>query len=230
MDLQEVDLNLLRSKKKFDGLSQRRAILALREKRKAIEAKQAQVAALRKEAEQEVARIDDEDERLQAKQAAAEEKIAAVKGDYRAVEAHTKELGGIAKRRNTLESELAPLGEKITQIEAIEAQVAEALGRVVGQEEETIASFQEDAGLLSDRIAELQATRDAAFASLEAGLADAYSKKVQRCGGIAVARLSGNLCSVCRNMLEEGKLLQVQGEAPLSECPYCRRMMVVLDD
>lgn len=229
LKLQEADLDLLRSKKSLEELPQRQLILTLREKRSAIDTKQAQVVEMRKGIEQELARIDDEDKRLIAKQEEVQGKIDTAKGDYRSVEAYSKELGGIAKRRNTLDENRAPLNKKLADIKEVLDQAEEALEKVTTQEAEVIASFKKEGGALKDHIARLQASRDAAYASLDEGLADLYEKKLERLGGIAIARLSGNLCSVCRNTLEEGKLLQVRGEAPLSECPYCKRMLVVDD-
>lgn len=230
LKLQEDDLDLLRSKKKLDELPQRKMILALREKKAAIDKKQTQVAEMKKGIEQELARINDEDERLVAKQKDVQEKIDLAKGDYRTVEAYSKELSGIAKRRNTLEANKEPLNKKVAEIEQVLAQALGALEKVAKQEAEVVASFKKEGGALNNHIARLQASRDAAYASLDESLADMYEKKLERLGGVAVARLSGDLCSVCRNTLEEGKLLRVKGEAPLSECPYCKRMLVVDDD
>ncbi|MCL2826537.1 MAG: hypothetical protein FWD72_03945 [Eggerthellaceae bacterium] len=228
--LQEADLDLLRSKKSLDELPQKAMILALREKKGAIEKKQAQVAEMRKEAAQELARISDEDAQLAAKQDASQDKIASAKGDYRVVEALTKELSGIAKRRNSLESTMEPLREKLATIEQVFDQASAALDKLNRQEAEAIASYKKDGGALSSHIAGLTAARETALASLDAPLADLYTRKLQRHGGVAVTRLSGNLCTVCHNVLEEGRLLQAKGEAPLTECPYCQRLMVVVDD
>jgi len=230
LKLQEIDLELLRSQKKLNELPQRNMILALREKKSAIDKKQFQVTEMKKGLEHEILRIDDEDERLVAKQDEVQEKINSVKGDYRAVEAFTKELSGIAKRRNTLETNKEPLSKKLAEIEQVLTQALDALEKVSSQEAEVVASFKQEGGALNNQIAQLQKSRDTAFASLEAPLAQTYEKTLKRLGGVAVARLTGNLCSVCRNALEEGKLLQVKGEAPLSECPYCKRLLVVEDD
>ncbi|MCL1796996.1 MAG: hypothetical protein FWG24_01550 [Eggerthellaceae bacterium] len=230
LKLQEIDFDLLRSQKKLGELPQRQLILSLREKKKTIEAKQAQIDAMKKSIDGEMTLLNDEEERLQTKQASVEEKIASVRGDYRVVEAHTKELGGIAKRRNTLETELAPLSEKLAQIEEVQLQVSEAFEAVVKQEDEAVASFQKEGGALKAHVSQLQATRQNFLQSLSPAIAQDYEKACERCGGIALCQLQGSMCSVCRNSLEEGKLLQVKGQAPLSQCPSCKRMMVVSDD
>ena len=231
LSLQETDLELLRAQKKLDELPQRKMILALREKKAAIETKRAQVAEMKKDIDLSISLLNDEDERLVLKQDAIQVKINDAKGDYRSIESFTRELGGVGKRRNTLESEKAPLDEKLSQIQQILNQATDAYNKLLNQETEVVASFKQEGGALTNQVARLQAEHEKAIKVLGSPLAETYEKILKRQGGIAVARLAGNLCSVCRSELEEGKLLKVKGEAPLSECPFCKRLMVVeIDD
>lgn len=229
LQLQHDDLELVRAQKKLDELPQRRQILALREKKKAIEEKQVAVAEMHREADHELTRISDEDKRLLEKLTKVQEKINEAQGDYRAVEAHTKELGGIAKRRNTIEAEMDTLANKISEIDKVQQQVTDALLQVDSKEAESITSFQQEGGALTNQIASLKAQRNSIASAMEPALLTRYEEKLKRLGGVAVARLLNNSCSVCRNSLDEGKLLQVKAEAPLSECPSCKRMLVVVD-
>jgi len=229
--LQEIDLELLRTQKKLDELPQRKMILSLREKKAAIDIKRVQVAEMKKEIEKAISLLDDEDERLVLKQDAVQTKINEAQGDYRAIESFTRELGGVSKRRNTLESEKAPLDEKLSQIQEVLIQATDAYNKVVAQETEVVASFKNEGGVLTNQVARLQAEHEKAIKVLGSPLADNYEKILKRQGGIAVSRLTGSMCSVCRSVVEEGKLLKIKSEAPLSECPFCKRLMVVeIDD
>lgn len=227
IQLQQFDLDLFRSKKKLDELPQRKRIMSLREKKREIEQRQKKVDEMRSSADHDLSRIKDEDERLVTKQQEVQRKIDESQGDYRSVEALTKELGGIAKRRNTLETDLDPLSQKVSEIEQVQKQLAEAMALVTKEENDSIASFQKEGGALNNEVARLQACRDNAAGALDAALLSTYEKKMQRCGGIAIAILQGNVCSVCRNQIDQGKLLAIRSEAPLSECPACQRMMVI---
>lgn len=226
--MQSLDLGIMRVKKKLDDLPQRQRIVDLRAKKAALKEKEGQVLEMRRLAERDLSRIHDEDERLVQKQRSVQEKIDAAQGDYRSVEAHTKELGGIAKRRNTLECDLVPLDEKLGEIGKVAAQIEQALSQVDAQEGKAIASFQQEGGSLMGETAQAQKARDALYDSIGPELQKLYDKKRESSGGIAVARLEGASCSVCRTVFEEGKLLHVQGEAPLSECPNCKRILVVM--
>ena len=227
LNMQHIDMELIRAKKKLAELPQRAQILEIRKKKQAVEEKQAKISAMKKEADLAAARIKDEDERLVARQRETQEKIDESRGDYRSVEALTKDLGGIAKRRNTLEVDLGEANEKLAQIEQVQAQITAALEKIVLQENAYVSSFQKEGGGLNASIAAAEQKRAELAESLPADLLEMYEKTARKSGGIALARLVNGSCSVCRAAISEGKLLQVQAEAPLSTCPACKRMLVV---
>lgn len=227
LNMQHIDMELIRAKKKLAELPQRNAILEIRKKRQAVEDKRSKVDALGSEADHAVSRIKDEDERLALRQRETQDKIDESRGDYRSVEALTKDLGGIAKRRTALEQDLADAEAKRSQIDEVKSQIAAALEKIVAQENAFVASFQEEGGALAATVAAAEKKRAELAESLSAELLDAYEKTARKSGGIAVARLVSGSCSVCRAHITDGKLLQVQAEAPLSTCPACKRMLVV---
>ena len=117
LKMQHLDLEAMRDKKKLEELPQRAVILEARSKKKAIEQKRAQLDALHAKADAQLSRIDDEDRSLSEKQRQVQSEIDAVRGDYRGVEARTKELNGFAKRRNTLEADLTAVGDELAKID-----------------------------------------------------------------------------------------------------------------
>ena len=119
LKMQHLDLEAMRDKKKLEELPQRAVILEARSKKKAIEQKRAQLDALHAKADAQLSRIDDEDRSLSEKQRQVQSEIDAVRGDYRGVEARTKELNGFAKRRNTLEADLTAVGDELAKIEGV---------------------------------------------------------------------------------------------------------------
>lgn len=227
LKLQHLDLELMRARKQFEELPQRQQILEARKKKQAIEKKRDQISEMKAENAHEVSRLADEDERQSLKQQETQDKISSVKGDYRSVESYSKELNGISKRRVTLEMDLSKAEERAASIAEVEGQVTRALDQVETQEKELIASFQKEGGTLNSAIATLESERKALAAELPAEVMREYERAAKRSGGIAVARLIDARCSVCRNPIEGGKLIQVQAEAPLSQCPACKRLLVV---
>lgn len=227
LQLQKVDIELLRSQKKLEELPQREKILNLRKKKQEIIAKQEQIAPMRRGVERDSTRVDDEDERLAGRQVETQKKIDEAQGDYRAIESLSKDLNGISKRRNALEEDKATFLQKLAQIEEIESQINNALATVEKQEQEVVESFQKEGGALTNAIARLEAMRESTIKNLPEELVDVYIKKKQKGGGVAVSVLQEGSCSICRTQVDPGKLLQLKAEAPLTECPSCKRMMVV---
>lgn len=227
LQMQHIDLEILRARKKLEGLPQRKAILDARSKKKAIEQKSAQLEALRAEAERKLATIGDEDASLSDKQRRVQGEIDAARGDYRGVEARSKELNGFAKRRNTLEAELTAVGEELSKIEGVQAQVAQMLAGIEAEEQKATSSFVKEGGGLKDSIARCEAERAMLASSLPKELLDAYEKTAARTGGVAVGRLQGGSCGVCRMAIEGGRLIDMRRTGNVAPCPQCGRLLIL---
>ncbi|WP_101722264.1 zinc ribbon domain-containing protein [Eggerthella timonensis] len=227
LKMQHLDLEAMQSKKKLEELPQRAIILEARSKKKAVEQKRDQLDALHAKADAQLARIGDEDASLAEKQRQVQGEIDAVRGDYRGVEARTKELNGFAKRRNTLEVELNAVGDELAKIEAVQAQVASALAGLERQEAEATATFVKEGGALKDAVARIDAERAMLASSLPAELLDAYEKTAARTGGVAVGRLQGGNCGVCRMAIEGGRLIDMKAQGNVAPCPQCGRLLIM---
>ncbi|MEG2368420.1 MAG: hypothetical protein RSB16_01165 [Raoultibacter sp.] len=225
--LQQLDLMILQNQKKLDDLPQRAQIMAARQKYQDVTSKQEKLNAMKKEADRDAARSNFEDEQLAEKQKATQAKIDASRGDYRSVEALTKELNGFAKRRDALAENLLVLDDRSSQIQGVQDQITSALSQLKAEEDTAIESFQREGGALADGIAHAKADRNHIATELAAELLDRYEKAADHCGGVAIARLREDQCSACRNHIDASRLLQVRAQAPLSACPHCGRLLVV---
>ena len=226
--MQQIDLDLMKAKKKLEELPQRATILAARQKKRTIEQKRDQVAEMRARAEGMAAKLEAEDAELAEKQRRVQEAIDGSLGNYRNVEAHTKELNGFAKRRNALEVELTRLGEELAKIEGVQSQVSQAIAEVDKQEAAAIVSFQREGGALQAEIARMSADREGMSAELSPELRDTYNRTASRTGGVAVGLLTEGRCGVCRTVIDGGRLIDLKAEAPLGTCPHCKRLLVVM--
>lgn len=225
--MQQLDLELLQAKKKFEALPQRAQILEVRKKKAQIEQKRAEVAKLKEACERKVSQLTDEDGQLAKKAAEVQEAIDGAKGDYRNVESRTKELNGIAKRRGALEGEFEAAEAQLEKVQAVESQVAAALEQLDKQEAAAVASFQEEGGALQSDIARLGAQRNQLGELLPPDMAELYTKTAARCGGVAIGQLRDGRCSTCRSAIDPSRLTEVRAQAPLSTCPACKRLLVV---
>ncbi len=227
IELQHNDMELLRVQKAIADLPQRKTIVAARKKIKTIEEKQETVGKLRAKAEEKLAGISEEDGKLAAKQEEAQKAVDSASG-YRDVEAHTREMDGYAKRRATLEEDLAAVDAELDKISAVEKQISTALAQLRETESAATAEFQSQGGELKKQEADLAASHDQIAANLPADLNARYDRAAKHCGGVAVALLRDNACGACRAPIEQGHLIDLKAHAPLGECPNCKRLLIVL--
>lgn len=227
LELAKTDRIALAAQKKLEDLPQRAQILAARKKRDAILEKQQSVAELRKAAEQELARITDEDSLLADKQNDVQATINSVHGDFRSVEAHTKELNGIAKRRSALDEQLEQVDERLEKIKAVEAQIDAVLASIAAEEDAAVQSFRAEGGELKAKVSAAQAAAAQCVSKLPVELAELYQKTAKRCAGVALGVLEGNKCSVCRSTIDESHLIAMRASKPLGTCPSCKRILVI---
>lgn len=225
--LAEIDRKVAAAQKQFDELPHRQAILDLRDKKKEVVDKKMQVQDMLDQAEMRLGDLAVEDDALTLKQQNIQATLEEVKGDYRAVNAHTRELDGVRKRRDKVALELSRVEEQVAKIQPVMKQVMEALTALDQKEAELVSSFQKTGGGLRSAIAEGSKARDELAAKVSPEILDIYEKTRVSCGGVAVSRLQGNSCSVCRNAFDQGRVLAIKAEAPLAVCPSCRRLMVV---
>ena len=226
-ELQRIDLEVKRLTKELDDLPQRSIIVAAREKTTEIEAKAEKVAELKRVTARKITRIDDEDASLAKKEAGVQAAIDAAHGDFRNVEARTKELAGIVRRRGTIAEDRAAIQAELDKIGAMEAQIALAVEEISAKEQQAIDSFQKQGGELKLAIAKLEAARGQVEAKVNDDLARAYDRIVARSGGVAIGVLDDSRCGVCRMPIESGRLIDLRSQAPLGICPACKRLLVI---
>lgn len=227
LSIQQLDLDAMRVSKQLSALPQRKAILDARAKRRTIEAKAAQVAEMRATVEGKIAKVSEEDARLAEKQREVQAAIDAAGGDYRDVNARTKELGGHAKRRATLEADLDALGEEMSKIEGVEAQIKDALDALDAKERAATEVFVKEGGALKQQAARFESERDRLAKTLPDEVWEAYEKTAAKTGGVALARLKDGACGACRAPIDHGRIVDMRARGTLGTCPHCGRLLVL---
>ena len=229
LQIQQKDRDIAQAQRELHDLPQRAAILDARKKRREVEAKRDQLEELHVKADEKLSRISDEDEQLAEKQKRVQEEIDSSRSSFRGIPALTKELEGYAKRRNTLEEDMAAATEEVDKIEALQAQVQKMLADLDAREAEATDAFVKEGGRLKREEAESQAERDRLAAQMPADLMARYEKILVRCGGVALGFLKGSSCGVCRSTIEHGRLVDLKSSGNLVICPSCGRLLIVED-
>lgn len=227
LEIQKIDLEIMQAKKKRVELPQRIEVMRLRKKRGEIQEKLDQVYELQKRADGEMTEVEDEDRSLVEKQERAQELIDAAGSNYRKVESHSKEMAGVAKRRETLAEKRIEVQAQLDKIKGVRDQLEGAIAASEAEEARLRTAFEGEDAALADQIRACTAKRDEMAASIAPDLAKLYAKTAEKTGGVAIGKLEDDTCGICRTGIEGGRLIALKAEAPLGTCPTCKRLLVI---
>lgn len=227
LEVQKIDLGIMQAKKKRVELPQRIEVMRLRKKRDEIQEKLNQVLELQKRVDAEMTIVEDEDRSLVEKQERAQQLIDAAGSDYRKVESHSREMAGVAKRRETLAEKRVEVQAQLDKIKGVRDQLEGAISASEAKEASLRAAFEGEDSALVDQIRKDTARRDGLLAEVSPELARAYAKTAEKTGGVALGRLDGETCGVCRTHIEGGHLIALRAQAPIGSCPACKRLLVI---
>ncbi len=224
---QQADFDIMHMTQALEELPQRQVILDCRNKRAALKDKADKVEVLKRESVKKRTRVKDEDASLEKKEKGVQAAIEAAGGDYRNVEARTKELDGIFRRRQVLADQIAQIDAEHAKIEQLEDQVSQAMEAIDASEAEATDQFKREGGRLKTSIAQAEDKRDSLLDSLAPELAAAYREASERMGCVVVGRLESNRCGVCRAGIDQGRLIELRTQAPVAHCPICKRLLII---
>ena len=227
VQIQEIDFEVMQATKKRVELPQRIEVMRLRKKRGEIQTKLDQVCELEKKANGELMRVEDEDRSLVDKQQRAQEAIDAAGANYRKVELNSREMANIAKRREAIAEQVLEITVQLDKIKAVRGQLEGAIAASEAEEARLRDSFSDEDTALADRIRELSRNRADLAAGIDPALVALYDKTAAKTGGVALGKLDGETCGVCRTRIEGGRLIELKASAPLGFCPNCKRLLVV---
>lgn len=227
LHMQELDMQVIRTNKELEALPERKKILDARVRQRAVAEKAEQVAALLSKAEGKLAKLVEEDDGLSERQAKLQAEIDEVKGDFRSVQSRTKELSGIAKRRETLEEEMRAADAEVEKVRAVAAQIDAATKKLADEEAGATKVFVEEGGKLKQRAGALEAERAQLAGEVDAEALRAYERTARATGGVPMALLNEDRCGACRNEVDRGRITDMRRDGNIGTCPNCGRMLVL---
>lgn len=227
LELQRLDLEILRAKKRLDELPEKQAILEVRAKIREISEMKAKGDLLLRKLQAEVKARQDEVALLTDKIAAEQAKIMATT-DHRAVQSLTREMDGLKRRCDKLEMEELQFMERVEKAAGQVKTVEEALGKLAEREAALIAKYREAGGAVQSEIAEFETARSRAAADVGTDLLEQYESVRGSRGGVGVGELHGDTCTACRMQLPAERIKALQAGPAIGTCPQCRRLIVVV--
>ncbi|MCL2503129.1 MAG: hypothetical protein FWE94_00735 [Coriobacteriia bacterium] len=226
LELQSIDLELIQAKRRLDGLPEKAAILAAREKIKETTALREKAGLLLRKLEAELKARQDETDLLVEKITAEQEKLTQI-ADHRMVNMITRQVDGFKRRTGKLEVESLQFMERIEKATAQIATIEEALVKMADSEAGLVKRFKKAGGALQADIAAKEAARTEVVKMVSEGMLARYESMRAAKGGIGVGRLAEAACSACHMQLPATKVRQLEEGDDVGVCPACRRLIVV---
>lgn len=226
LELQRCDSGIARLRKDLDELPEIKAIMECRAKRKEIKGKQDQVVEHLDEVEQQLSRLQDEEEQVIAKMTSLQEKLDS-NADYRETASITSDMEAQVNRQKSIAQAQEQLLERQIKIDGLAEQVTAALAKIDHAEEHHTAQFKQKGSAIKAEIDALEKQRAALIAQLDEPTAKRYEQLRAEKNGVAVSQLEDDHCTACRSIILDGVLAKLRKGPEVAECPNCHRIMIV---
>ncbi len=224
--LQEIDLELMRTKKVASELPQRAKVQAARAAAKKVSAELTKIVGQRKDVEIELAELESNKKYLESK--VTEVQTAVANGTYHDAQSFEAALSMLAKKLEKIAFDSDRYLEKLETVERAEKNARDLADKIAAEEQAQTDSFKADMDTIKSDVEKLAAERTEVLAQISAANLKAYEAAKERFGGIAVESLTGNRPSVCRVALQPSSYTDIRRTgAQITTCPYCKRMLIV---
>lgn len=225
LELQELDLALMRNQEALDQMPEVRELAKLRARYRTLKLEAQKMLGARKDIE-----IDVDDLKAQRAQTESQVEAAQVQAagltDYRAVRDFENELAGLAKRLDKLSFSLDQRTKELEQAYAQEERMANALKKIEQAVRESAERTRAKAGDLLAERDKLNAHRADLVHAVPVDLFSRYEQSAKRFKGLGVERLVGNKPTVCRVALQPSAMADLKHSGEVAECPYCHRILI----
>ena len=227
--LQDIDLELMRSKKVASELPQRAKVQAARAAAKKVAGELTKIVGQRKDVEIELAELESNKKFLESK--VTEVQTAVANGTYHDAQSFEAALSMLAKKLEKIGFDTDRYLEQLETVERAEKNARALADKIAAEEQAQTDSFKADMDTIKADVEKLAAERKEILGQISAANLKAYEAAKERFGGIAVETLVGNRPSVCRVALQPSSYTDIRRTgAQITTCPYCKRMLVVAQE
>lgn len=229
LQLQDADIEIRRAEKQLDELPVKRKILETRRKAKEVGELKAKAELLVSKLERQMAANEDETSQVSDKIDAEQDKV--MSGDItnpKEVQAITREMDALRRRKEKLEMENLALMERVEKARLQIGKIEVALQQLATQEAKQTEEFRAAGGELQTNLDSARARRDELATALEAGLLERYESIATAKGGLGAASLNATVCTACRMELPAQQLEALRTGPQIGVCPACHRLLVIM--
>lgn len=228
LELQELDLSLIRDAATLSDLPELRDLAKKRKAYLKLKSDARGLLARRKDVETDLADLDAEEARCRA--AVDEAQSEADGADYHRIQDLEIRLSSLAKELDKVNFKRDAALESLESVEAEERRL-EGLMKSLEKAMRSAADIaRERATELKESMGVARARRAALAESLPPEQLARYESSSKRFKGLAVERLEGEVPSICRTALQSSSLSDLKRAGEVGECPYCHRILVMIPE
>ncbi|WP_307974045.1 C4-type zinc ribbon domain-containing protein [uncultured Parolsenella sp.] len=227
--LQEIDLELMRTKNTAEALPQRQKVAAARAAAKKVAGELTKIVGQRKDLEIELADLDDSKRFFSEK--VTEIQDGTYNQDFRSAQDMEYNLATLAKKIEKCDYDTEHLLPRLETVERAEKNARALTEKLEREEAAQVASFKQAMDKITEQVKTLAFERERIVADLPASIVTSYEAARKRFGGVAVETLVGNRPSACRVALQPSSFTDIRRSgAEVTTCPYCKRILVVTNE
>lgn len=228
LELQEIDLTLMRDKEQLQNLPEIADLARRRKLYLKLKGDVTKYFAQRKDVEIDLQELDNREQAIHDGIEKARREVDM--DDYRQVQQLEITLSDYAKKLDRVEFERAEAHQKLDGIQADEATLEQNLKKVENAIVALTKQARTHATDIQNAIDKNERKRSNLFESLDPSIANAYKDASNRFGHLAVEKLEGNVPSICRMTLQSSSMSDLRHASEVTECPYCHRLMIILPE
>lgn len=225
MQLQNIDLKLLKLTSNLASLPQAQKIKNAQLAKKKIASQLKQVLGVKKDVEIDISDLNEERAHYVLK---TEEVSAAVETatNHRAIRDFDQQLSSLAKNIEKCDFKLAAKAKELEKCKKAYQAAQDLQVKLMRECESLSESLEIDSTALQAEIIELSKSREELAVQISVETLERYEAARKRFKGLAVEHLVGNVPSVCRVKLQPSSFYDLQHGTEITECPYCHRMLI----
>ncbi len=227
--LQEIDLDLMRADRILQAKMQVKKMEQFEKAERKLAKNALKVRVLRKDLEFELEDNHAEAAKVRSIVAEVQQNFAQKEENERSLRELQAHLTHLAKRLEKLEYLAKGLTEKLEKARIAEKNAELLSEKLAAEKNALLAHIEEDSKEVRDVMDKLNAERAEIIERIDPEILDEYNKCAKKYGGLAVETLNANKPSICNVKLQPSLYHDVvSSEKEIIECPYCKRMLVVL--
>ncbi len=226
LELQQVDLGILRDRKALEDIPETAQIQEVRAKQKELARRTTKILGMLKD--QRIEAEDNDGRRATLTRHVEEVNLDnAQTSDFRRVQSNNAELDRLAKRLEKVDFNQKKVQAEIARLEGVMEQARQIKERLDAREAELVEKFKETATGLREDLRALVARREALEERMPASWLERYRASCKAHGQVGVAELRAGTCTGCGVEMQQSQIEGLRQGPDVATCPVCGRIIVV---